>query len=72
MGFSTKNEVDITAFMQTMISFGNNTWVQFNQGSHGSLLDPTSNAGVTVEMQCQSAGFFATNGAVVPVGCSKP
>ena len=71
MGFSNKNEVDITAFNATNLT-GNNTWVQFNQGSHGSLLDPTSNAGVTVEMQCQSAGFFATNGAVVPVGCSKP
>ena len=71
MGFSTKNEIDITAFNSENLT-GNNTWVQFNQGSHGSLLDPTSNAGVTVEMQCQSAGFFATNGAVVPVGCSKP
>ena len=71
MGFSTKNEIDITAFNSENLT-GNNTWVQFNQGSHGSLLDPTSNAGVTVEMQCQSAGFFATNGAVVPIGCSKP
>lgn len=71
MGFSTKNEIEITAFNSENLT-GNNTWVQFNQGSHGSLLDPTSNAGVTVEMQCQSAGFFATNGAVVPVGCSKP
>lgn len=74
MGFSTKNEIEIASFNSANLT-GNNTWVQFNQGSHGSLLDPTSNAGVTGEMQCQSAGFFKTSitiGAVVPVGCSKP
>ncbi len=71
MGFSTKNEIDITNFnSQNLVD--TNTWVQFNQGGHGSLLDPTSNASVTAEMQCQSASFFATNGAVIPVGCSKP
>lgn len=71
MGFSTKNEIDINSFNSQSLT-GNNTWVQFNQGGHGSLLDPTSNASVTAEMQCQSASFFATNGAVIPVGCSKP
>lgn len=29
-------------------------------------------AAVTTEMQCQAAAFFKTNGAVIPVGCSKP
>ncbi len=71
MGFSTKNEIDITNFNSQNLT-GSNTWVQFNQGGHGSLLDPTSNASVTTEMQCQSASFFATAGAVVQVGCSKP
>ncbi|MCP5175605.1 MAG: hypothetical protein H6996_10950 [Moraxellaceae bacterium] len=71
MSFSTKNEIDITSFNSQNLT-GSNTWVQFNQGGHGSLLDPTSNAAVTTEMQCQSASFFATAGAVVQVGCSKP
>ncbi len=75
MGFSTMNEIDITSFNSQNLT-GSNTWVQFNQGGHGSLLDPTSNAAVTAEMQCQSASFFftaaKTGTAVVPVGCSKP
>ena len=35
--------------------------------THGSLLDPTSYAAATTEMQTEMAAFFATNGGVVPV-----
>jgi hypothetical protein len=72
MGFAAtdKKELDVATLAKSNPQ--GSTWVQFNQGSHGSLLDPTSNASVTAEMQCQTASFFATNGAVVPIGCSKP
>lgn len=70
MGFSTKNEIEIATVAKNNLL--GSTWLQFNQGSHGSLLDPTSNAAVTTEMQCQSAAFLASNGTAVPVGCSKP
>ncbi len=83
MGFTEKKEINITSFtQQNMLG---STWIQFEQGTHGSLLNPAHPKGdaatneekatfltVTTEMQCQTASFFATNGAVVPVGCSKP
>jgi hypothetical protein len=55
----------------TKTNVSGSTWVLFNQGAHGSLLDPTSNAGVTVEMQCQTVNFLASNGTFLPLGCSK-
>ncbi len=85
MGFAAadKKELDMATLAKSN-SFGS-TWVQFNQGSHGSLLSPAHPKGeaatteekalflaITTEMQCQTASFLATSGAVVPIGCSKP
>ncbi|PTQ90817.1 virulence factor lipase-like protein [Agitococcus lubricus] len=70
LGFSTPQAVDVTSLTKANLTGG--AWVKFKQGAHSSLLDTTANPPVTVEMQCQTAGFFATNGAVVPVGCSLP
>lgn len=49
--------------------------VQFADGSHGSILDPSgsaTNAAVTCEMQRQAASFLATNGTVLPIGGACP
>ena len=42
--------------------------VKFKQGSHGSLIDPSSNLAVTQEMQRQTVNFIATNGVCLPIG----
>ena len=39
----------------------------FVAGTHGSLLDPSNSPQVTVEMQTEMAGFFASGGALVPI-----
>ena len=65
-----RKTLDMATLTKTNVS--GSTWVLFNQGAHGSLLDPTSNAAVTVEMQCQTVNFLASNGAFLPLGCSKP
>lgn len=41
--------------------------VRFVAGTHGSLLDPSTSPQVTVEMQTEMAGFFASGGTLVPV-----
>ncbi len=41
-------------------------WVNFTEGSHGSLFDPTASPAATVEMQKQTVGFAAS--AVLPGG----
>ncbi len=71
MGFAAtdKKELDMATLAKTNLS--GSTWFEFKQGAHGSLLDPTSNAGVTVEMQCQTVNFLASNGTLLPLGCSK-
>ncbi len=46
-------------------------WLQFAQGAHGSLLDPSVNLDVTKEMQCQTAVFVLSQGTQLPIGCSK-
>jgi pimeloyl-ACP methyl ester carboxylesterase len=38
--------------------------VRFTQGAHGSLLDPTSSAAVTIEMQGEMASFIAGGGGL--------
>jgi len=43
------------------------TVVSFVAGTHGSLLDPSNSPQVTVEMQTEMAGFFASGGAIVPI-----
>ena len=65
-----RKTLDMATLTKTNVS--GSTWVLFNQGAHGSLLDPTSNAAVTVEMQCQTVNFLASNGTFLPLGCSKP
>lgn len=44
--------------------------VKFNQSSHGSLLDPSTNPYATVEMQTEVANFLASNGQCLPIGTS--
>jgi pimeloyl-ACP methyl ester carboxylesterase len=39
--------------------------VRFTQGAHGSLLDPTSSAAVTAEMQGEMASFISSGGQAV-------
>jgi pimeloyl-ACP methyl ester carboxylesterase len=39
--------------------------VRFTQGSHGSLLDPSSSPAVTVEMQTEMASMIASGGQLV-------
>jgi hypothetical protein len=36
-------------------------------GSHGALLDPSTNLAATVEMQGEAVGFAASNGAAVVI-----
>ena len=83
MGFSDKKEIDIaTVTKQNLMG---SSWLQFNQGTHGSLINPAAPTGdtatdaekatflsITTEMQCQTVSFLASGGAIVPVGCSKP
>lgn len=55
-------------------------WLQFDQGTHSSLLAPAEDAAsplddpVFVEMQRQVANFLASNGACLPLGgdCPQP
>jgi len=57
------------------------TVTQFTEGEHSSLLEPDDSVTgasqpnsnflpVTAEMQCEAAGFLASGGSYVPVGCS--
>jgi len=41
--------------------------VRFTQGSHGSLLDPSSSPAVTVEMQTEMASMIASGGQAVVI-----
>jgi len=41
--------------------------VRFTQGEHGSLLDPTSSAAVTAEMQGEMASMIVSHGQVVQI-----
>lgn len=76
MGFTDKKEIDITNVNKQNLSGG--AWVQMNQGTHGSLINPAAPTGgdpaiflaVTTELQCQTATFLASG--IIPVGCSKP
>lgn len=53
-------------------------WVRFDQGNHGSILQPTTpnpaDDPVFVEMQRQVANFLASDGACLPLGgnCPQP
>jgi hypothetical protein len=41
--------------------------VRFTQGTHGSLLDPTSSPAVTQEMQTEMANMIGSRGTYVPI-----
>lgn len=41
--------------------------VKFNQGVHGSSLNPVPNSDVTVEMQTQVAGYLKSKATVLPI-----
>ncbi len=56
-----------TATESAMDAEGLNVAVRFNQGSHGSMLDPTASAAATQEMQTQIASFLASKGKMVQV-----
>jgi pimeloyl-ACP methyl ester carboxylesterase len=62
--------LDITgiAASQKVSPTGLGVLVKFKQGSHGSLIDPSSNLAVTQEMQRQTVNFIATNGVCLPIG----
>lgn len=51
----------------TMNANGVRGATRFTQGGHGSLLDPSVNPAVTVEMQSQAASMIATGGTTVVV-----
>lgn len=85
MGFAATDKKELDMATLTKSNAVGSTWVQFNQGAHGSLLNPAHPKGdaataeekatflaITTEMQCQTASFLATSGAVVQVGCSLP
>lgn len=83
MGFTARKDLDMATLNKENVS--GSTWLQFNQGTHGSLINPAAPTGdaatdaekaaflaITTEMQCQTVSFLASGGAIVPVGCSKP
>ena len=49
------------------VAAGAPKFVTFLNGSHGSLLDPTSSLAVTQEMQTEAVSFAASGGAAVQV-----
>jgi pimeloyl-ACP methyl ester carboxylesterase len=56
----------LSSFTQTtQAAAGIRGAVRFTQGEHGSLLDPTSSAAVTVEMQGEMASMIASGGRAV-------
>ena len=58
MGLSVVNET---------ASGGSSGWVRFLGGVHGSIIDPTADAGVTTELQTQIATFAATRGDTLQI-----
>jgi hypothetical protein len=57
----------ITAAGLNPVAAGAPKFVAFLNGSHGSLLDPTSSLAVTQEMQTHAASLVATGGAAIQV-----
>jgi pimeloyl-ACP methyl ester carboxylesterase len=46
---------------------GPNGYVNFIFGSHGSIIDPSADGPTTVEMQRETIGFAALQGAAIPI-----
>jgi hypothetical protein len=57
----------LTTLTQTTPAASIRGVVRFTQGSHGSLLDPTSSPAVTVEMQTEMASMIASGGQLVVI-----
>ena len=49
------------------VTGGTGGWVRFLGGVHGSILDPTADAGVTTEIQTQIAAFAASRGDTLQI-----
>ncbi len=56
-----------TAGPHALAAAGGGTIAQFTAGDHGSILDPTSSAAVTTEMQSETASVFGSGGTAVVV-----
>ena len=56
-----------TAGPHALAAAGGGTLAQFTAGDHGSILDPTSSAAVTTEMQSETASVFGSGGTAVVV-----
>lgn len=52
------------------VAAGSGRWVQFNMGSHGSLLDPSASLAVTTEMQTHAASLAASGGGAFVIANS--
>jgi dienelactone hydrolase len=76
MGLTKAGPLDFSAGAPAALpTAGPGTVVQFAQGNHGSILDPSgsaTNAAVTCEMQRQTVSFLASNGAALPLGGTCP
>lgn len=46
--------------------------VEFAEGDHGSILDPTTSPAATQEMQREAANFLASDGLCLPIGGNCP
>lgn len=67
----------ITPPVDTPQVLSGSQWIQFNGGSHSSILKPSTEDNpaddpVFVEMQRQVASFLASNGACLPIGGNCP
>jgi hypothetical protein len=51
----------------TPVGAGAGRWVHFVSGGHGSLLDPSADLAVTVEMQTHAVSFAASGGAAFQI-----
>ncbi|MBX2879425.1 MAG: Ig-like domain-containing protein [Granulosicoccus sp.] len=58
------NQLGLTQIGESSSTGG---WVKFTEGVHGSLLDPTSSAAATQEMQSQTIGFAVSQGGTLTI-----
>ncbi len=71
---STQRLIDLMGITNRVVAAGATSvagtaggYVPFSQGSHGSLLDPTTSLATTQEIQKQIATFFATGGSQIVI-----
>jgi pimeloyl-ACP methyl ester carboxylesterase len=70
MGLTVEGPIDVPTSPQPLT--GGHYAVQFREGDHGSILDPTASLCATIEMQTETATFLASNGALLPLGATCP